>query len=226
MVTGAARVLAVEDDDAIRASVRASLEAENYRVLDLSDGGDIEAVMAEFQPDLAILDVRLPRGPNGFAIAQALRATSDLPILFLTAADELDDRLAGFAAGGDGHLAKPFSMAELLARVAALLRRAGRLPLAVWHYDDLVIDDAAHLVTRSGEPVELTRIEYDLLAVLIRRPGQVFSKTQLLVHVWGFDAFDTNLVEVHVSSLRRKLEAHGSRLIQTIRGVGYVLRAA
>jgi DNA-binding response OmpR family regulator len=224
VATGGVRILVVEDDEAIRASLRAALEVEEYEVEDLAHGSEIAAVVARFKPDLAILDVRLPRGPNGFALAHALRLGDDLPILFLTAADGLDDRLAGFAAGADDYLIKPFSMAELLARIAALLRRTGRLSPPIWRFDDLVIDDGAHTVERDGAPVELTRTEYDLLAALARRPGQVFSKTQLLAQVWGFEAFDQNLVEVHVSALRRKLEAHGSRLIQTVRGVGYVLR--
>lgn len=220
-----ARVLVVEDDDAIRASLRAALEAEDYDVTDLSHGADLVTVAGQFRPDLAILDVRLPHGPGGLAMTQMLRAESDAPVLFLTAADALDDRLAGFAAGADDYMAKPFSMAELLMRVAALLRRSGRVSSAVWRFGDLVIDDGAHTVERDGVPIELTRTEYDLLAALARRPGQVLSKTRLLTQVWGFDAYDTNLVEVHVSAVRRKLEAHGERLIQTVRGVGYVLRA-
>jgi two-component system OmpR family response regulator len=158
-------------------------------------------------------------------MARLLRRTSGLPILFLTAADSVDDRLAGFQAGADDYLVKPFSMAELLARVQALLRRSGRLSSASWHVGDLVVDDAARMVVRAGVPLELTRTEYDLLTVLVQQIGTVLSKTQLLTQVWGFDAYDTNLVEVHMSALRRKLEAAGPRLVHTVRGAGYVLRA-
>ena len=224
MATAGARILVVEDDEAVRASLRAALEVEDHQVRELPDGAELEAVAAQVRPDVAILDVRLNHGPDGFALARTLRSSSNLPILFLTAADSVDDRLAGFGAGGDDYMAKPFSMAELLVRVAALLRRSGRLPAAIRQIDDIVIDEGAHTVGRNGTPIELTRTEYDLLVVLARQPGRVFSKTLLLSQVWGFDAYDPNLVEVHVSALRRKLEEHGSRVIQTVRGVGYVLR--
>ena len=201
-----------------------SLRGEGYEVLACPDATEVQDVATTFRPDLAVLDVRLPVGPDGYATARLLRAASDLPILFLTAADGIDDRLAGFDAGGDDYLIKPFSMAELLARVRALLKRAGRLSSAVHQIGDLVIDDAARTVVRGGEVLNLTRTEYDLLSVLVQHPGQVLTKTQLLTQVWGFDAFDGNLVEVHLSALRRKLEAHGPRVVQTVRGMGYVLR--
>lgn len=224
MATGLAKVLVVEDDESIRSSLRTALDVAGYDVQELSDGSGVSALAAQFRPDLAILDVRLPRGPSGFELARTLRSTDDLPILLLTAADALDDRLTGFASGADDYMVKPFAMAELLVRVAALLRRAGRLSSTTWTFADLVIDDGAHTVKRNGVLVDLTRIEYDLLVVLARRHGRVFSKLQLLIQVWGFDAYDPNIVEVHISALRRKLEAHGPRLVHTIRGVGYVLR--
>ena len=133
--------------------------------------------------------------------------------------------MAGFDAGADDYLVKPFAMAELLARVQALLRRSGRLASAVWQVGELVIDQGAAKVVRAGAPVELTSTEYQLLCVLARHPGQVLSKVQLLTQVWGFDAYDANLVEVHMSALRRKLEAHGPRMVHTVRNMGYVLRA-
>jgi two-component system OmpR family response regulator len=168
--------------------------------------------------------VRLPVGPDGYTLARVLRRTGDLPLLFLTAADGLDDRLAGFEAGADDYLVKPFSMAELLARAQALLRRSGRLSSAVTRVGDLVVDHGARTIVRGGESLELTRTEYELLLALAQHPGQVLSKVQLLTQVWGFDAYDTNVVEVHLSALRRKLEAHGPRLVHTVRGIGYVLR--
>ncbi len=218
------RILVVEDDRPIRSALEVALRGEDYDVEARPDARGIAEAAERYRPDLAILDVRLPDGPDGYTAARLLRSGSDMPILFLTAADGVDDRLAGFEAGGDDYLAKPFSMAELLARARALLRRAGRLSSAARQVADLVIDDGARTVVRNTAVLDLTRTEYDLLSVLAQHPGQVLSKVQLLTQVWGFDAYDANLVEVHMSSLRRKLEAHGPRLIQTVRGVGYVLR--
>jgi two-component system, OmpR family, response regulator len=229
------RVLLVEDDAALRDAVSSALSGDGYTVHAEPDGTRIRQVAADFRPDLATLDVRLPQGPSGLSIARLLRdgdgdghghvSHAQLPIIFLTAADTTADRLAGFAAGADDYLAKPFAMAELLARVRALLRRAGKLTSEVWHVGDLVVDEADRTLHRNGTTIELTRTEFDLLAELGRRPGRVLSKTQLLGSVWGFASHDPNVVEVHVSALRRKLEAHGPRLIHTVRGSGYRLRA-
>ena len=188
------------------------------------DASGIQRVVDQFRPDIAILDVHLGAGPDGYSTARLLRGQSDLPVIMLTAADTVAERLEGFNSGADDYLIKPFSMAELLARVEALLRRTGRLTSAVRQVGDVIIDDAARAVVRAGEKLDLTRTEFDLLATLAKHPGQVLSKVQLLTQVWGFDAYDVNLVEVHMSSLRRKLEAHGPRIIQTVRGVGYVVR--
>ncbi|MDQ6617273.1 MAG: response regulator transcription factor [Actinomycetota bacterium] len=224
-MTAEARILLIEDDESIRAAVTVSLRAEGYAVRAEADGATVARVAEEFRPDLAILDVRLPAGPDGCAIARLLRRASDLPLLFLTAADSLESRLAGFEAGADDYMVKPFSMAELLVRIHALLRRAGRLSSQVRQIGDLVIDEGARAVVRAGAIVELTRTEFALLSALAQHPGQVLSKVQLLTLVWGFDAYGANLVEVHLSTLRRKLEAHGPRQVHTIRGAGYVLRA-
>ncbi len=225
MPTQPPRVLVVEDDPPIRSALDVALRGEGYQVLTLPDGRELTSTTDEFKPDLAVLDVRIADGPDGYTLARSLRRGSTLPILFLTAADAVEDRLAGFDAGGDDYLIKPFSMAELLARVRSLLKRAGRLESASWQVGDLVVDDAARSVVRGGVTLELTRSEYDLLAVLVRHVGKVLSKTQLLTQVWGFDAYDTNLVEVHMSALRRKLEQAGPRIVHTVRGAGYVLRA-
>ena len=189
-----------------------------------ASGREPERILAA-APDLAVLDVMLP-GDDGFALAQRLRAARDVAIVFLTARDGLDDRLAGFALGADDYLVKPFALEELLARVRAVLRRTGRLagPLEA---GDLLVDEAAAVATRAGRPLGLTPTELRLLAFLMRHRGQVLSKYQLLSQVWGYDDYDPNLVEVHTSALRRKLEDGGAaRLIHTVHGIGYRLGPA
>jgi DNA-binding response OmpR family regulator len=146
----------------------------------------------------------------------------DLPIIFLTARDAVEDRLGGFELGADDYLVKPFALEELLARVRAVLRRTGRLGAAI-EAADIVVDEEAGLAARAGSPLELTATELRLLAYLVRQRGLVLSKHQLLTQVWGYDAYDPNVVEVHISALRRKLEAHGPRILHTVRGLGYRL---
>ena len=213
----------VEDDEHLSRALTVALGAVGFDVETMPDGHALTAAVERFHPDLALLDVMLPKGPDGFALARQLRALG-VPLLFVTAADALDDRLAGFAAGADDYVIKPFAMAELLARASAVLRRSGRLVSKVVEVRDLVVDEANRTVTRAGTSVELTDTEFNLLWTLTRRPGRVLSKVQLLSLVWGFDQYDPNLVEVHVSSLRRKLEALGPRLVHTERGRGYVVR--
>ncbi|MDQ4108005.1 MAG: response regulator transcription factor [Actinomycetota bacterium] len=216
----------MEDDVAIRSALEVALVEERYEVCCRSEGTDIERLIDSFRPDLAILDVRLPPGtPNGFDLGRLLRRRSDAPLLFLTAADQIEDRLEGFDVGADDYVVKgDFNMAELLARVRALLRRAGRLASGTTEIGDLELDEGSRTVVRGGAKVDLTRTEFDLLAVLARNPDRVFSKVELLSRVWGFDHYDLNLVEVHMSALRHKLEAHGPRLIHTRRGAGYVFQ--
>lgn len=185
----------------------------------------IGAVAAEFDPDLAILDVRLPVGPDGYAIARQLREGGDLPVVFLTGDGSHEAQRAGFAAGADDYLVKPFSMEQLVWRVGALLRRCGSLSSPVHVIGDVRVNEGARRVERAGALLELTPTEFMLLLALARRAGQLVSKAQLLALVWDYEAYDPNLVEVHVRSLRQKLEAHGPRLIHTVRGAGYVLRA-
>ena len=141
----------------------------------------------------------------------------------MTARDGLDDRLGGFAVGADDYLIKPYMTAELVARVGAVLRRLGRIPSTV-QVDDLVLDEAAGVAARAGQQLDLTGTEFRLLAYLVGNRGRTMSKTQILTQVWGYDSYDPNLVEVYVSALRRKVEAHGDRLIHTVRGLGYTLR--
>ncbi|MGI8624523.1 MAG: response regulator transcription factor, partial [Solirubrobacteraceae bacterium] len=161
----------------------------------------------------------------GLTLARRMRRAEDVPIIFLTARDTAGDRLAGFAAGGDDYVVKPFLMEELLARVRAVLRRSGRSSSDVVEVGDLIVDEGAGRATRGRHPVDLTATELRLLCYLARHRGRVLSKVQILTQVWGYEHYDPNVVEVHVSALRRKLEALGPRLIHTQRGLGYVVRA-
>lgn len=219
-----ARVLVVDDEESVRRSLEMAFRQEGYSVRAEPDGTALQEVAEEFRPDVAVLDVRLPVGPDGYTMARMFRKTGDVPVLLLTAADSVENRLTAFDAGADDHVGKPFSTAEVLARTQALLRRAGRLSSTVLTVGDLVIDDATHKVSRSDQAIELTRTEYDLLGLLARHANQILSKQQLLIKLWDFDAYDPNIIEVHVSALRKKLELYGPRLIHTVRSVGYVLR--
>jgi len=225
------RVLVVEDDETLRDSLRILLGGAEFDVRVLPDGRDLDRTVASFQPDLAVLDVDLgPSSPSGFTLARRLQKNGRVAIIFLTAADELDERLSGFEVGADDYLTKPFSTSELQARIRAVLRRtqtarSGIAERSVLRYADVELDEDARTVTRAEVPVELTRREFDLLVALLENQGRVLSRSQLLTMVWGFEDYDANVVEVYVSALRRELEAHGPRLIQTVRGVGYVLRS-
>jgi DNA-binding response OmpR family regulator len=224
MAEAAARILVVEDDPDLARLLDLTLRRGGYEPLMLAAGGDIEQRVDEFRPGLVLLDVRLEGGPDGLVLARRIRAIRSVPILFLTAARSLEERLAGFEAGGSDYLTKPFATEELLARVRALLELTGAAGSGVFQVGDVVIDESARTVVAAGPPVELTRTEFDLLVALARKPGQVLSKQQLLELVWGYDAYDTHLVEVHVSALRRKLRAQAEDIIHTVRGVGYVVR--
>ncbi len=213
----------VEDDEAVRNALALELSAAGYLVQAEADGSALEEIVESFRPDVAILDVMLP-GRSGFELARELRNKSDLPILFLTAKDAVSSRLAGFSAGADDYVIKPVVVEELLARLRALLRRSGRLEAEVLEVEDLILDEPARIVRRGDTVLELTPIEFQLLAFLMRNRGVVLSRLQIMSQVWGYEEHDPNLVPVHMGNLRRKLEAVGPRLIQTVRGHGYVLR--
>jgi two-component system, OmpR family, response regulator len=215
------RVVVIEDEQPVRDAVLAALRAERFTATafaDLPRPGDVLAVA----PDLAILDVLLPSG-NGFDLARRLRQQHELPIIFLTARDAVADRVAGLELGADDYLVKPFALEELMARVRAVLRRRGAIP-QVLEVEQVLVDEEHGFATRAGRELALTSTELRLLAFLMRHRGQALSKDQLLTQVWGYDAYDHNLVEVHISALRRKLESCGTgggRLIRTVRGIGY-----
>jgi len=220
----AARILLVEDSEAIRLAVTTALGAQGLEVEALPDGELLVERLAARPPDLVLLDVMLP-GRDGFALLVEIRRVSRAAVLMLTARDALADRVRGLSQGADDYLVKPFAMVELVARCHALLRRA-RPDGSESRVGDLVLDEQASRVTRAGVAVDLTATERRLLAFLAVHRGRVLSKTQLLTAVWGYEGFDENVVEVHVSSLRRKLEAGGgTRLVHTVRGHGYRLGA-
>jgi two-component system OmpR family response regulator len=184
------------------------------------------AAVGETRPDLIVLDVMLP-DLDGFEVARRLRERADeTPIVFLTAKDTTEDKVRGLTLGGDDYVTKPFSVEELLARIATVLRRLGRGEgEGVMRFGDLELDDETREVFRGGEPVELTDTEYRLLRFMMGNPRRVLTRAQILDHVWEYDfAGDARVLETYVSYLRKKLEAHGPRLIQTVRGVGYALR--
>ncbi len=228
-----ARVLVVEDDDEIAQALQRSLRLEGYEVRISGDGVAALDDAHTFLPDLVVLDLGLPR-LDGVEVAKALRERDDVPILMLTARDGLESRVDGLDAGADDYLVKPFERQELLARLRALLRRRPPRGAASLVVGDLRLNPDTHEVERGGaaggaggRSVELTQREFELLEYLMRNERIVISRQRLLDEVWGYDPFSTtNTIEVFVSNLRRKLEADGEpRLLHTIRGAGYVLRA-
>jgi two-component system OmpR family response regulator len=218
-------VLVVEDDTILRTAMTHALSAARYDVVAAPDASAALDAAAVHHPDLILLDVGLPDG-DGFSLARQLsRTTAQTPVMFVTARDAVRDRLTGFDLGADDYIVKPFVLAELLARVAVTLRRSGRLGDERIRVADLVIDLGQTTVSRAGEPIDMTATEFRLLAYLATQNGRTLSKTQLLRQVWGYAEYDPNLVEVHVSAVRRKLETRGPRLLHTVRGLGYTLRA-
>lgn len=218
-----ASIVVIEGDPTVRSMLNVVLRRHGYDVWAEPNGVSFCLIISEFKPDLVIIESGAVEGPDGNALIRQLRETSQAPVLLLSTSDAVEDRLAAYESGGDDYMTKPFSVPELLARIEVLLRRtwSTRGDRVV---GDLVIDDHSHTVSRGGECVDLTRTEYMLLGALAEHPGRVLTKPQLLSKVWGFDAYGRNVVEVHISALRRKLEAHGPRVIHTVRGTGYVLR--
>jgi two-component system response regulator MprA len=221
------RVLVVDDDSAVRRSLSTALGRDGYEIVAAEGGNAALAHLAAVNVDAIVLDVAMPE-PNGLEVCRRLRARGDrTPILMLTARDLIDDRVAGLDAGADDYLVKPFALAELRARLRALLRRNAASAEQL-SYADLVLDLAAARVTRGRREVALTRTEYLLLELFLRNPGRVLSHSQIFQAVWGYDfGLRSNNLWVYVSYLRTKLEADGEpRILHTVRGLGYVLRDA
>jgi two-component system response regulator MprA len=234
--TSKTRVLVVEDEPGIAGFVRRGLLFEGYDVDVATDGRSALSSLRDNPPDVVVLDIMLPE-IDGIEITRRVRTAEaaegrlPVPILMLTARDAVADRVTGLEAGADDYLVKPFAFDELLARIRALLRRAApppgiTAPAEVLSFDDLTLDLGARIARRAGRPLRLTTREFDLLTLLLRHPNQVLGRSQIMDRIWGPDFFgDSNVLEVFVANLRRELEANGEpRLIQTVRGVGYVVR--
>jgi two-component system response regulator MprA len=224
------RILVVDDERAVRESLRRALALEGYEVELAADGEEALQLLDGRgpQPDAVVLDVLMPR-VDGLEVCRRIRGQgSRMPVLMLTARDQVEDRVAGLDAGADDYVVKPFALEELLARVRALLRRSGAGDGEQLRFADLVLDPGTHEVWRDGEPIELTRTEFSLLELFLRNPRQVLTRSVIFERVWGYDfGYASNSLDVYVGYLRRKTEAGGKpRLIQTVRGVGYALREA
>jgi two-component system, OmpR family, response regulator MprA len=221
------KILVVDDERAVRESLRRALELEGYEIELAADGREaLYRLEGDAEPDAVILDVLMP-GVDGLEVCRRLRGTgSRLPVLMLTARTEVEDRVEGLDAGADDYVTKPFALDELLARVRALLRRTADEGGEVIRFANLELDPATREVKRGGRPIELTRTEFSLLELFMRNPRQVLTRSIIFERVWGYDfGYASNSLDVYIGYLRRKTEADGEpRLIQTIRGVGYALR--
>jgi len=221
----AARILVVDDEPSIVDGVATALRYEGFDVDEAGSGRDALSVVATDEPDLIVLDWMLP-DVDGIEVARRVRDRgSRAAILFLTAKDGVEDKVDALRVGGDDYVTKPFSLAELVARVHAILRRtAGELPGDVLRFADVSLDEARHEVSRAGQPVDLTATEFSLLRFFMLNPRRVLSKSQILQNVWRYDfGGNSNVVETYVSYLRRKLDSIGPPLIKTVRQAGYML---
>ena len=223
---GRMRILVVDDERAVRESLGRALELEGYRVEYAADGGEALYRLESEQPDAIVLDVLMP-GIDGLEVARRVRrAGNRVPVLMLTAREEVQDRVAGLDAGADDYLTKPFALEELVARLRALLRRSTDGGGEFLRFADLELNTGTREVSRGGDAIELTRTEFSLLVLFLRNPRQVLTRSVIFERVWGYDfGFASNSLDVYIGYLRRKTEAGAkSRLIQTVRGVGYALR--
>jgi DNA-binding response OmpR family regulator len=220
-------VLVVDDEASVRQALERALRLEGFAVATAAGGIEALEAVAERPPEVVVLDVTMP-DLDGVSVVKKLRADGvDVPVCILSARDEVPDRVSGLQAGADDYLVKPFAIAELSARLHALLRRRGTDGGGPQMAGDVVVDPRRHVATRAGRELDLTRREFELLETFVRHPGQVLSRDQLLEQVWGYaTVVETNVVDVFVGYLRRKLESGGEeRILHTVRGVGWALRA-
>ncbi|MBC3179099.1 MtrAB system response regulator MtrA [Corynebacterium lujinxingii] len=219
----AAKILVVDDDPAINEMLTIVLEAEGFQTSSVTDGAEAVGAFQSSDPDLILLDLMLP-GVNGIDICREIRKQSAVPIVMLTAKTDTVDVVLGLESGADDYITKPFKPKELIARIRARLRRTDDEPAEVYEIGDLTIDVPQHTVTRGGEEIQLTPLEFDLLLEMAQKPNQVHTREELLESVWGYrNASDTRLVNVHVQRLRSKIEhdPENPEIILTVRGVGY-----
>lgn len=223
-----ARILVVDDEEPLAELLHRTMRVAGFECRTAGSRTEALTVAESMRPELALIDVMLPDG-SGFDLCHQLRAAHpDLAVVFITAKDSMADKLTGLNLGGDDYITKPFSVAEVVARVNAVLRRSGTAANeGRWSYADLTLDDDEHRVTRAGAELSLSPTEYKLLRLLMENAGRVLSKQQILAQVWDYDfPGDPGMVEKFISQLRRKLDAHGPSLVQTVRGFGYVMRSA
>lgn len=225
------RVLVVDDEASLTDLLQMALRYEGWEIKTAADGSSAIATARDFRPDAIVLDIMLP-DIDGLQVLQRLRADgNDVPVLFLTAKDALDDRIAGLTAGGDDYVTKPFSLEEVVARLRGLIRRStltvdvNESPVLV--VGDLELDEDSHEVRRAGRLIELTATEFELLRYLMRNPRRVVSKSQILDRVWDYDfGGKSSVVEIYISYLRKKIDAEGSPMLHTVRGAGYMIKPA
>ena len=225
------RALVVDDEPALSELLSMALCYEGWEVQTASNGLEALTAVRTFAPDVMVLDIMMPE-LDGMSVIRRLREEgAEVPVLFLSAKDAVDDRIAGLTAGGDDYVTKPFSLEEVVARLRALVRRSHLLleatPDPVIRVGDLVLNEDSYEVARGGEPIELTSTEFELLRFLMRNPRRVVSKAQILDRVWSYD-FDgkPTVVELYISYLRKKIDTDRSPMIHTVRGAGYMLKAA
>lgn len=222
-------ILIVDDDEKIVSMLRRGLAFEGYEVQTASNGAEGLSKLMDKEPDIVVLDVMMPQ-IDGFEVCRRLReAGSKVPVLMLTAKDEVQSRVTGLDTGADDYLVKPFALEELLARVRALLRRKADISSVVDNrlvYEDIILDNDSREVFRDGKRLELTAKEFELLNLFMQNPRRVLSRDLIMDKIWGYDySGESNVLEVYIAMLRQKTEEHGGkRLIQTIRGAGYILR--
>jgi two-component system response regulator MprA len=215
-------VLLIDDDPKLTSLLQRGLAYEGFEVQCAQDGETGLALANERTPHVVLLDIAMP-GADGFEVCRRLRLGNDVPIIMLTARDDVVDKVTALDLGADDYVPKPFAFEELVARIRAVLRRrqASEEPIT---YSDLTLDPRTREVARAGRAIELTPREFELLLMFLRHPRQVLTRQQLLETVWGYDSPEQGVLDVHIGHLRQKLEAHGSRLIHTIRGIGFALR--